>query len=353
MNNNRPFAHTSSASFGIDKLMLTSQAFIIKDASQTGLQVKHGFTNLATGEQSNPFLFKDKTGRKIEGVSAFLNTEFYGLNINQFGVQINFNPSKAYHPFELCNDPKILQQRIENVSKDLYSKGIRLDIEQTKVSRIDLAKNSEMIHPCIAYGAVMSLLNINRAKRNAMYPDGHSSNNNKFGLNFYNKGKELRQDGIEIIPHDRMMRCELQYKSSQSVCKRTGISTLESLYEIGTENLYNLYKETLSQDVFKAGQSNQLQISYTDIKEIIMQLQPMYGRRTMEVLYSSYGIETLINQLGSVEHFESILKDLGYHRNTITKHKKRLMQYLNLQKIISKASGIGKLFKELHLKFAA
>ena len=353
MNNNRPFAHTSSAS-GIDKLMITTQSFIIKDASQTGLQVKHGFTNLATGEQNNPYLFTDKKGRKVEGVSAFLNTEQYGLNINQYGMQIVFNPSKAYHPYELCTDTKVLQERIETLSKDLYNKGIRLDIEQAKVSRIDLAKNAEMNEPCSAYGSVLSWLNIQRSKRSVMYPDGHSSNNNKFGLNIYNKGKELRQSGIELIDHDRMMRFELQYKSSQSVCKKTGIGKLSSLYDIGTENLHNLFTETLSQDVFKAGQSNQLQIAYTDTKEFLIQLKATYGRRAIEVFYSTYGIGTLIKDLGSIENFKKILQDLDYHRNSIRKHEKRVMEYLNIQKkMIKKSSGIGKLYKELFYKFAA
>jgi hypothetical protein len=352
MNNNRPFALTSSAS-GIDKLVLSTQSFIVKDATNTGLQVKHGFTDLATGEQNNPFLFKDKTGRKIEGTSAFLNTDQYGLNINQYGLQIVFNPSKTYHPYELCTDVKVLQERIETLSKDIYKRGIRIDTEQMNVSRIDLAKNGLMKEPCIAYSPVLSWLNIPRSKRNAMYPDGHSSNNNKFGLNFYNKGKELRDSGIGLIDHDNMMRCELQLKGTQSVCKRTSISTLSSLYEIGTDQLNSYYVETLSNDIFKAGRSNQLRISYTDIKEFLIELRAEYGRYAMNVFYSTYSIEALMNDIENVNSFKSILKDIGYHRNIVRKHEKRILEYMNIQKMIRKSSGIGKLYKELYYKFAA
>jgi hypothetical protein len=186
-----------------------------------------------------------------------------------------------------------------------------------------------------------------------MYPDGHSSNNNKFGVNFYNKGKELRQSGIEIIDHDRMLRCELQIKGTQSVCKRTGISTLSSLYETGTEQLNEYYVETMSKDIFKAGQSNQLRISYTGIKEFLIQLQKTYGRRTFEVFYSTYGIETLMQELGTVQHFEKIMQELDYHRNTIYKQKKRVLEYMDVQRMIKKSSGIGKLYKELYYKFAS
>jgi hypothetical protein len=352
MNNNRPFVRTSRTT-GIDKLMLTSQAFIVRDASKTGLQVKHGFTDLATGEQNNPYLFTDKTGRKIEGVSAFLNTDHYQLNINKYGLQVVFNPSKAYHPYELCTDINVLQERIETLSKDINGKGIRLDIEQAKISRFDLARNGIMNEPCIAYSPVLSWLNIKRSKRNAMYPDGHSSNNNRFGINLYNKGKELRNNGIELITDDKMMRCELQYKGSQSVNKRTEISTVQSLYEYGMDHLNKLYTETLSQDVFKAGQSNQLQIAYTDIKEFLSQLKQTYGRNAMQVFYSTYGVSALINDIGNIDTFKNILQDLGFGRTAIWKHEKRILEYMNVQRMIRKTSGIGKLYKELYYKFAA
>lgn len=352
MNNNRPFAHEPCAT-GIDKLVLTSQDFIIKDASTTGLQLKHGFTDLATGEQKEGFLFKDKTGRSISGASAFLNTEQYNLNINSYGLQVTFNPSKTYHPYELCTDAKVLEKRIETLSKDIYGRGIRLDIEQANISRIDLAKNAEMSQPCIAYSPVLSWLNIQRAKRSAMYPDGHTSNNNKFGLNFYNKGKELRENDIQVIQHDNMMRCELQLKGTQSVCKRIGIGNIKTLYESGITPLNDFYNDTLTKDIFKSKNITQYRISYTGTKETLMSLKDTYGQSALNMFYSMYGIGELINEVGSLQAFEKMLSELGYHRNTILKHRKRILSLLDIQKNITKQSGIGKLYKELLYKFAS
>lgn len=352
MNNNRPFAHEPCAT-GIDKLVLTSQDFIIKDASTTGLQLKHGFTDLATGEQKEGFLFKDKRGRTISGASAFLNTEQYNLNINSYGLQVTFNPSKTYHPYELCADAKVLEKRIETLSKDIYGRGIRLDIEQANISRIDLAKNAEMSQPCIAYSPVLSWLNIQRAKRSAMYPDGHTSNNNKFGLNFYNKGKELRENDIQVIQHDNMMRCELQLKGTQSVCKRIGIGNIRTLYESGITPLNDFYNDTLTKDIFKSKNITQYRISYTGTKETLMSLKDTYGQSALNMFYSMYGIGELMNEVGSLQAFEKMLSELGYHRNTILKHRKRILSLLDIQKNITKQSGIGKLYKELLYKFAS
>ena len=352
MNNNIPFAHEPCAT-GIDKLVLTSQDFIVKDASTTGLQLKHGFTDLATGDQKQVVLFKDKTGRSISGASAFLNTEHYNLNINSYGLQVTFNPSKTYHPYELCTDAKVLEKRIETLSKDIYGRGIRLDIEQANISRIDLAKNAEMNQPCIAYSPVLSWLNIQRAKRTAMYPDGHTSNNNKFGLNFYNKGKELRENDIQVIQHDNMMRCELQLKGTQSVGKRIGIGNIRTLYESGITPLNDFYNDTLTKDVFKSKNITQYRISYTGTKETLMSLRDMYGQSALNMFYSMYGIGELMNEVGSLQAFEKMLSELGYHRNTIAKHKKRVLALLDIQKSITKQSGIGKLYKELLYKFAS
>jgi len=352
MNNNIPFAHEPCAT-GIDKLVLTSQDFIVKDASTTGLQLKHGFTDLATGDQKQVVLFKDKTGRSISGASAFLNTEHYNLNINSYGLQVTFNPSKTYHPYELCTDAKVLEKRIETLSKDIYGRGIRLDIEQANISRIDLAKNAEMSQPCIAYSPVLSWLNIQRAKRSAMYPDGHTSNNNKFGLNFYNKGKELRENDIQVIPHDNMMRCELQLKGTQSVCKRIGIGNIRTLYESGITPLNDFYNDTLTKDVFKSKNITQYRICYVGTKETLMSLRDIYGQSALNMFYSMYGIGELMNEVGSLQAFEKMLSELGYHRNTIAKHRKRVLSLLDIQKSITKQSGIGKLYKELLYKFAS
>jgi len=352
MNNNTPFAHEPCA--GIDKLTITTQDFRVKDASKSGLTLRHWNTDLDTGNQEQPILFTDKAGKPIHGASAFINDEQYAININRNGLQVVFNPSKAYHPYKLCNDSKVLQERLETLAKGIKEKGFILDIEQAKISRIDLAKNGHMKQPCIAYSPVLSWMNIKRAKRTAMYPDGHTSNNNRFGVNFYNKGKELRENKILVINDDRVMRCELQYKGTQSVCKRTGIGNIRSLIETGIKPLSDLYNETLLNDIFKNPESGQYAISYEGTKETIEYLRKQYGQQqALNMYYKVHSISSVINEIGSVQAFISILKDMGFHRGTILKHKKSIMQLMKLESNIKSQSHIGKLYKELTYKFAS
>jgi hypothetical protein len=351
MNINTPFAHEPCA--GIDKLIITTQDFRINDASKSGLTLRHWNTDLDTGNQEQPILFTDKAGKPIHGASAFINDEQYAININRNGLQVVFNPSKAYHPYKLCNDSKVLQERLETLAKGIKEKGFILDIEQAKISRIDLAKNANMEQPCIAYSPVFSWLNIKRAKRTAMYPDGYTSNNNRLGLIFYNKGKELRENKILVINDDKVMRCELQYKGTQSVCKRTGIGNIRSLIETGIQPLSDLYNETLLNDIFKNQESGQYPISYEGTKETLENLRRQYGQQALNYFYSIHGVSSIITEVGSLQAFESMLYEIGYHRNTVYKHKTRMMKLMKLQSNIIKKSHIGKLYKELTYKFAS
>ena len=84
-----------------------------------------------------------------------------------------------------------------------------------------------------------------------------------------------------------------------------------------------------------------------------MQLKQTYGRNAINKLYPIYGVSALMNDIGNMDTFKNILKDLGFGRTAIWTHEKKVMEYMNMQRKIRKTTGIGKLYKELYLKFAA
>ena len=56
---------------------------------------------------------------------------------------------------------------------------------------------------------------------------------------------------------------------------------------------------------------------------------------------------------GSMANIESILKEAGYHRNVVARKVKEIKNLFNLRTLTSQNDGIGKLYKEMILKFAS
>ena len=354
MNNNRHFAHGPCA--GIDKLSITVKDFQIKDASRTGLILQPGQIDLATGSTYESYLFTDGGGKKFEGQKAYLNHSKFNLSINKFGLQVIINPSKPYHPYDLCQDDKVLQERTQAVFKHLYDKGIRANYHEARVSRVDIAKNALMKHPIVAYNPIMHMLRIPRAKRQANYPDGYSSNNKQFGFNSYNKGKELKEVGHkELIGiDDKLMRQELQYKTKNSVSNKLQIVSVQSLFDAGINHLNKIYVETLSGIIYKTDEytSNQFAIPFDNHVQILIELREKFPQQFINIWFKTHAVLELIEKTGSIKTLESILVEAGCHRNTIRKKIHEVRYMLGIRAKI-KNDGIAKLYRELILKFAS
>lgn len=354
MNLNRQFAHEVCA--GIDKVSLWMPAgnFDVKDGHKAGLKLKAGTIDLATGETDSTLLFRDKAGRQFEGAGAYDNSELYNLNINRYGLNLIFNPSKPYHPHHLCTGDEVLQERTERVFNDLYRKGIKADWLQARLTRIDLARNAEMEHPCVAYTPVFSLLRVPRSKRQATYPDGYGTGNNRFGFNAYNKGKELRPEHKEY-DQDNLMRQELQFKHKDVIAKKLHVVSVNDMYEAGMEQLNKCYQDTMRGEVYKAKdlQLNQVLIPFASHLETLIDLQKEHGRQAINVWLNLYGVAGLVEAVGSTDAVLAVIDEAGYHRNTRMKYGKRIQRLMNTRAMLKQQKGIGKLYREMLQKFVA
>ena len=121
MSNNKDFVSGPLTLPGTDKLVIQIPAggFSIAHPGDAGMILKPGYIDLDTGETTGGHLFTDKTGTDYTGNKAILNNPLYQLDVNPYGLKLQFNPSKPYHPHHLCTDADVLQERTERVFDDL------------------------------------------------------------------------------------------------------------------------------------------------------------------------------------------------------------------------------------------
>ena len=92
---------------GIDKIALTTPEF------QANNLDKYTISTIKKPNEDVPFLLRDKTGYEHFGNRAFLQTESAIIDINQKGLLIAFNPSKAKHPYKLSDSLGAITEKIK------------------------------------------------------------------------------------------------------------------------------------------------------------------------------------------------------------------------------------------------
>lgn len=335
---------------GIDKISLHTREFNVKNTSGSGLKLKLATVDLNTGENKNMILFSDSYGTPVEGITAYANIEdLYSLNIDRRGMQVIFNPSKFMHPYNLTSQPDHVNLCLAAITKDLKGRGITAPLQDANVTRTDLAKNELLNHPCHLYSSVFPLLSVKRMKDPKTYPDGYGVHNTRWGVNFYNKGRE---QNLEI---HNLMRGELQFKQKQVVHKQVGISTYRNLIEAGSDHFKDTFNRNMSENVFNIKSlSNQLPMNFSDVQETFMQLVKVQKQGAVNHLIRMYGAQYLLEQVGGVDRFRSLLYEGGLSKQAVIGNIKKVKRDLeNSTKIRGNNSMMGKLYRELILKFAA
>lgn len=335
---------------GIDKISLHTREFNVKNNTRSGLMLKLATVDLNTGENKNMVLFSDSYGMPVEGVTAYANIEdLYSLNIDRRGMQVIFNPSKFMHPYNLTAQPDHVNLCINAIVKDLKGRGITAPMVEANVTRIDLAKNELMNQPCHVYSSVFPLLSVKRMKDAKTYPDGYGVHNTRWGLNFYNKGRE---QNLEL---NNLMRGELQFKQKPVVHKQVGISTYMNLIEASPDHFKDTFNRNMNENVFRTKSlSNQLPMNFIGVQETFMQLVKVQKQGAVNTLKNMYGIQYLMEQVGGVDRFKLLLFEAGLSKQAVFENIKKVKRDLALStNIHGKNSMMGKLYRELILKFAA
>lgn len=353
MNLNRTFAHDVCASppkTGIDKVWLTLQDFSIRDGSRSGLTVWPASVDLAKNEDRNVTLFTDEAGKRFRGSKAAANSDLYSLDINSKGLRISFNPSKPYHPYELCSDEETFSERLENVFRAVSdTHGIRANFHKAKVSRLDLTRNTFTRHHFQTYLPILAGLNFARSKQQALYPDGYEVRNNTFGCIFYNKGQEAGTG------HHNLMRAEEQFKKAKGKFARDlNVYSAADILEVGFSHLNDRYVNLMRNEIFKTDTfSGQVRLSFADVVTELNIYLELYGKQALNMLLLNNGIEPILEKVGGVGGFIELLRYKGFHRNTVSKYQKKINRLLSLRHQMNESATISKLYRELWTAFAA
>jgi hypothetical protein len=284
---------------GIDKVWLYSTNFKVHQSDL----LNHNVPSITNKEAYTP-IYTDQNGTQVHGRS-YLNTEFFNLDINKYGLKLNFNPSALQHPYELFG-ADILPKVEEQLKDKLYENGIELNFYDALLTRLDITKQAQTRQPCSNYANLFQYLHMPRYKDKNTYESGFTYGAQKSSKQvvFYDKREELLH-AKKIILDANLTRCEIRYKKKAG--KVTGIGRYGALTNIKPEQLQHIYTSELSK-LLKHPSGTQLTIDFPAEQQYLLHLKTINPKGYINNWLKKQGCISIMAKFGTRSNLLIFLK---------------------------------------------
>jgi hypothetical protein len=345
---------------GIDKLILTSPEYLVKEVNSAIFGIDTSTKQGAT-EGELPFLLHDGRGREVRAHRIYHNSKdgIGNYTIDSRGLLVQFNPSKIAHPYQLAEVGSTgYMEALAKVKAEMAEVGLITNLEEMKLSRVDVAKQAEMEHPCYQYEAAFKLMKGRRVKERA-YEGGYLFANKSNQCMFYDKRAELTYQKMDAVldGEQNFMRAEVRALKSKPVAAILGVNSLAQLNQLSSTEISGSYNKYITTRIFaqlKTGR--QLSFNFNSEVEIMRQHYLQHFRGGWQKYLINEGIDITLMKVGGIDMFGKICSEAGYSRMQVDRIKAELQQMLLQKAQIDKLREVvtpATLIAELHEKFAA
>jgi hypothetical protein len=350
---------------GIDKVWLFSTSFKVHNAEYLNQNVPRlvpsipSHTSIIQDEEGerefkhkgisgNPPIYQDEQGREVFGRS-YLNTQTFNLDINQWGLKLNFNPSALQHPYELFG-ADILPKVQEQLKDELYDNGIELNFDDALLTRLDLTKQAETRQPCSNYANLFQYLHMPRYKDKNTYESGFTYGAQKSSKQvvFYDKREELLH-AKKITLDANLTRCEIRYKKKAG--KVTGIGRYGALTNIKPEQLKHIYTSELSK-LLRHPSGTQLTIDFPAEQQYLLHLKTINPKGYINNWLKKQGCISIMAKFGTRSNLLIFLK--GFMNVKLAERKAREIEQeaiTETYRITGAYISVDDMLKELQTHF--
>lgn len=343
----------------IDTLKLSIPAPSMKIGSKPSLVLKPGQFDLATGKTMEYPLFTTSNGKQYFGDCAYHNSDLFNLTINGRGTFLQCSIPKVAHGenFSPVTREETLKA-IGKVEKALADIGIRTSLNDSILSRIDIAKTIKSKFRFMDYSRLFQIM---RAKRMSPRDYGTTYNfmNGSREICLYDKVIELQNTGY--IPADlgatgNRLRCEIRNKNKRTLTRLCGFNSTSDLLK-SLEDIPDIYQESLKADFFRNAPTLEERGPFgtmEDCESELRRYERIYGNRFFQYWSQDQGLITSMNIYTLDIIVESALRvsKRGNKRSLRKDIFTRIQRALFNNDTKNKVS-IADMYQELYTKLAA
>lgn len=316
----------------IDTLKVYTDDFKISD--NAGLFVQPATVNYETGETKEYNLFRKDNGAWVTGAKAYANTGDYQLTIKPIGddaggkvlLFLQTSLPKIIHGENyqaLSNDETV--QAFDALSDDLNNRGVGVNLQECKTSRIDLFRMASANNPFSSYGPLFRLLSAKRS-HTTDYGTTFTWANTQREICVYDKAVEMRNRGVKssALPVNAM-RFEYRLKTSR-VCKsETGAGNVRELVN-NLDNLQAVYRQALESSIFSTDARALVAVTANELENGLRVYSKQYGGAFVNRFFRDFGAYVL-GRLTGVETVKSVLSSVLQDRYKLWRQSRAFDEY--------------------------
>lgn len=306
-----------------------------------------------TGEKLSEYPLWRKGGGSVYGSKAYFNNPHLNLSIQPFkgsGVQafLHFSVPKVYHGDNYFSVGREGTQAVlKIIEAELREAGVRTDIQEASLSRVDTFNNLISEEPFLSYAPVFSLLSGSRQQRRD-YGSTFLWENTQQELCVYDKCKEAENRGILAGTYPaQSMRMEYRLLNKRKIDKTLGFCTVKELperWDTVKEKHLSAWRKLFSYEVEEVEIMASRQVSGE-----LKYYKEKYGRNYLDYYLRAVGSLTLATVAG-VDIVRLALESLESERTKVWRAVKRLDQAKAELELIREEPSSKKTLSTLYLE---
>lgn len=343
----------------LDTLKVYTDDFVIRDDAE--ITIMPSVINYKTGETDNKKLFQRSSGQWVKGAKAFLNADNFNLTVKPN------NLSDSSYLWVSLSVPKFLtgdnfyslddveaQGLPSGLETELKNRGIGLNADTLKVSRLDTFQNVYASETFTDYIPVFQLLRAKRQNRRD-YGSTFLWENSYRELCIYDKITEVQNRGLQVSSYPKnTIRFEYRLLRSKSVKTALKIKTVKGLFG-NLDSVRQVYQDAMRYHLFDLDTSEVKQLVSSELRTVVKHYFENGGRYWLSNMLKDYGAYS-IARLSSIDVFGEIVEDLAGNRMTAYRAKKYVRECQNqvaMLEVLECGKTIDELYRELKSKVLA
>lgn len=337
----------------IDTMQLCLSNWEVADNSR--VTIKPSPMDYGTGELTADFpLWSSSKGKEIRGAGAYFNNDDLQVDVRAYvyGAPqcfVKFSIPKIHNGENYYSVGRDGTQAVLNrVEGELYEAGIKADIEQASISRIDTFKNVITEEPFMAYSPLFSLLKASRRLRRD-YGTSFLWSNTQQELSIYDKlvemeakaKKEKKEIDITKFPA-QTMRFEYRLKNRKKVHNILGFSKVGELPK-NWDEIKHKFINVWEKDIFNKEVAD---INVIASKQIIKELLSFYelnNRNYVAEYLKAVGAHTIEREQG-LEALRLAIREVEREKNS--KRTTALNKEIRTLEKVEEYSSLIRLFRK-------
>jgi hypothetical protein len=256
-------------------------------------------------------LFVDERGNLVRGKKAYCNDPFFQFDITFKGIFVKSSipliHSGGINNLLAPNSSNDFKAAIEQLENELYKNGIKANLLNGFLSRVDFFKMIESNLPYPYYDSVYGNLLPSRLRQIDLGYDSFLFVNNYRQIAFYDKHKEM------IDKHNTAFNCpnnshrhEIRFTSAKSNKANLKIDTCSKLVEVYPQ-LPEFVSNYLSKEAFKWKPEQFKRGLNQNFRNDLLIYQDKHGRNSQQRYWSDHGLMRQLSDIGK----EVILEEIG------------------------------------------